>query len=74
MGAFNFKKMKNLLERLKKSNINIGNSNQVREFLIGKTIEIIGYEGVNNQVNGNPHGIPLKKELHLHQHFNMLQM
>lgn len=61
--------MKNLLEKLKKSNINLSNSNEVRQFLVGKTVEIIGFDGVNNQVNGNPHGVPLKTKIKLTPQF-----
>lgn len=61
--------MKNLLQKLKLSNINIGNSQQVRAFLIGKTVEVIGNTGFNNQPNGNPHGIQLGKKFKLTQNF-----
>lgn len=61
--------MKNLLERLKKSDVNIGNAQQVRAFLTGKEVEIIGHIGMNGAVNGNPHGLVIGTKIKLTSQF-----
>lgn len=63
--------MKNLLETIKKSGINYTDTNQVRNFLIGREVEVIGYAGANQSINGNPHGVNLGTRVKLSNAFQL---